>query len=104
MPRVTAEEVQRILVSHIRDVMALPGAGPPRGASDWRAVRLEDDLHADSLDLVEVVERVEQELGRRGVAVSLADSELAELATVGKLADALFARIAVGGGASGRAS
>lgn len=94
MAGITDDQVLAVLVARIRDVMALEGAGPPRGAqAGWRAVRFDEDLRADSLDLVEVLEGVETELGRRGVAVSLADAELADLPTVGDVVDALVARM-----------
>jgi acyl carrier protein len=86
--RVTAEEVLRLLVDGITRV--LPG-GERAGLapSDWRALRFGEDLHADSLDLVEVVEGAERALGRRGVTVHIADADLVNLRTVGDAADAL---------------
>jgi acyl carrier protein len=78
--------------------MALEGAGLPRGtrAAGWRDVRFDQDLHADSLDLVEVVEGVERDLRRRGLAVSVADADLADLETVGDAVDAFVARTSGG--------
>ena len=51
--------------------------------------RLSEDLHADSLDRVEMIERVEEALRRRGVAVRVPQDELAGLQTVGQAADRL---------------
>ena len=51
--------------------------------------RFDEDLHADSLDLVEVVEGVERALAERGLQVHLPDDELLGLQTVGEAADAL---------------
>lgn len=89
----TGEEVLAIVVDRVRSVMGLD-SGMPRGTSapDWRAVRFDDDLHADSLDVVEIVEGVERELHRRGVPVSVADTQLADLVTVGDAVDAFLAR------------
>jgi acyl carrier protein len=90
----TSEEVQAIVVERVRAVMGLEGPGLPRRttATDWRGVRFEDDLHADSLDVVEIVEGVERELRRRGLAVSVADAELVDLVTVGDAVDAFLSR------------
>ena len=48
--------------------------------------RFDEDLHADSLDLVEVVESVERELAQRGVQISVPDDELLAMQTVGEAA------------------
>ena len=48
--------------------------------------RFDEDLHADSLDLVEVVESVEKELRDRGFTVSVDDDALLGAATVGDAA------------------
>jgi acyl carrier protein len=53
------------------------------------ASRFDEDLHADSLDLVEVIEAVERELAERGSPVSVSDDELLGLETVGQAADLL---------------
>jgi acyl carrier protein len=91
----TSEEVLALMVERVRDVMAIEGTGLPRGtrAAQWRDVRLDEDLHADSLDLVEMVEGVESELRRRGHRVSVDDADLADLDTVGDVVDAFVARI-----------
>lgn len=91
---VNSEQVLAVVVDRVRAVMGLEGAGLPRGTSapDWRGVRFDDDLHADSLDVVEIVEGVERELRRVGLAVSVADAELADLVTVGDAVDAFLAR------------
>jgi len=90
--RVSAEEVLDLLVDGIRRVMGLDDgdlglAGRPAAA--WRGVRFDEDLHADSLDLVEVIEGVERTLRRRGVEVRVADVDLVRLRAVGDAADAI---------------
>jgi acyl carrier protein len=95
--RVTPEDVLDLLVDGIRSVMALGDrdlglTGRPRSA--WREVRFDEDLHADSLDLVEVIEGVERALARRGVAVRVDDVELVRLLRVGDAADAIAASAA----------
>ena len=58
--------------------------------------RFDEDLHADSLDLVEVVESVERTLRDRGFTLSVDDDALLAAETVGQAAD----RIAAGIGTS----
>ncbi len=91
----TAEEVLALMVERVRDVMAVEGPGLPRGtrATRWRDVRFDEDLHADSLDLVEMVEGVERELRSRGRKVSVGDADLADLDTVGDAVDAFVVRM-----------
>jgi acyl carrier protein len=51
------------------------------------AARFADDLGADSLDLVELVEALEQEFG-----VRIDDEELADIATVGEAFELIAAK------------
>jgi acyl carrier protein len=53
--------------------------------------RFDEDLHADSLDLVEVVESVERILAEQGVHVSLPDEELVTVKTVSDAAERIAA-------------
>ena len=82
---ITAQEVLALLVERIAGVLAVDGMAI--GAD----TRFDEDLHADSLDLVEVVEGVERELRARGVAVGLPDAELVALRTVGDAATRIAA-------------
>ena len=75
------DDVLDLVMEHVRVVLELPAE---RVTAD---ARFDEDLHADSLDLVEVVESVERALAGRGVAVSLPDEELLGLATVGQAAE-----------------
>ena len=56
-----------------------------------RASRFADDLDADSIDLIEVVNKAEQERG-----ISIAEEQLYDLETVGELVDLLDAQAAAG--------
>ncbi|MBA2528618.1 MAG: acyl carrier protein [Euzebyales bacterium] len=76
---VTPEEVLGLLVARVGAVMGRPQL---QVDADTRF----DDLNADSLDIVELVEGVEAELRRRGLRPSLGDAELAGLHTVGDAA------------------
>lgn len=55
--------------------------------------RFDEDLHADSLDLVEVVESVEKELRDRGFTVAVDDDALLTAETVGDAARFIAAGI-----------
>jgi acyl carrier protein len=56
--------------------------------------RFDEDLHADSLDLVEVVESVERALRDQGYELSVDDDELLAVTTVGEAAERIAAGIA----------
>jgi acyl carrier protein len=56
--------------------------------------RFDEDLHADSLDLVAVTESVERRLADRGITVTLSDEALADTRTVGEAADVIAAHTA----------
>jgi acyl carrier protein len=77
----STEEVYELLVERLAAVL---GVDP---AEIDASSRFDEDLHADSLDLVEVVEAVERTLDGRGLAVSVADEELASFTTVGQAAE-----------------
>jgi len=53
-----------------------------------------DDLDADSLALIELVEALEEELGERTVGFTIDDDDLAELKTVRDAVDYVVARLA----------
>jgi acyl carrier protein len=58
--------------------------------------RFDEDLHADSLDLVEVIESVEKALRDRGYQLSVDDDALLAATTVGDAADHIAAGLADG--------
>ena len=62
-----------------------------------REARFADDLDADSLALIELVEVLEAELGERTVGFSVDDEDLAELSTVGEAVDYVVARLGATG-------
>lgn len=84
----TREDVAGLLVARIGEVLALAPA------SIGESARFEEDLAADSLDLIEVVEAIERDLRHRGFAVSLPDDELTSLRTVADAVDRLHAHVA----------
>jgi acyl carrier protein len=58
-----------------------------------REARFGDDLNADSLALIELVEALEDELGERTVGFKVDDEDLADLHTVGDAVDYVVARL-----------
>jgi acyl carrier protein len=83
-PVLDLEEVQHLLRARVASVLGLDE--PP--ALD---ARFDEDLHADSLDLVEIIEGVESELSGRGVAAALPDEVLLDLRTVAEAAERIHA-------------
>ncbi|HEX6310380.1 MAG TPA: phosphopantetheine-binding protein [Acidimicrobiia bacterium] len=57
-----------------------------------------EDLEADSLALIELVEALEEELGERTVGFTIDDDDLAELKTVRDAVDYVVARLAATSG------
>jgi acyl carrier protein len=53
-----------------------------------------EDLGADPLALIELVEALEEELGERTVGFTVDDDDLADLQTVGETVDYVVARLA----------
>jgi acyl carrier protein len=58
-----------------------------------REARFAEDLDADSLALIELVEILEEELGERTVGFTVDDEDLADLRTVGDAVDYVVARL-----------
>ncbi len=52
-----------------------------------------DDLEADSLALIELVEALEEELGERSVGFRIEDEDLEDLKTVRDAVDYVFAKL-----------
>ena len=81
---VSKAEVLRLVLMRLAAVMGLPvDEVDPRS-------RLAEDLHADSLDLVEVVEGVERDLRARGVVAAIPEAELLTLGSVIDFADRVW--------------
>ena len=59
-----------------------------------REARFAEDLDADSLALIELVEALEEELGERTVGFRVDDEDLADLVTIGDAVDYVVARLA----------
>jgi len=60
--------------------------------------RFADDLDADSLALIELVEELEEELGERTVGFRVDDEDLADLTTVREAVDYIVVQLAAADG------
>jgi acyl carrier protein len=58
-----------------------------------REANFADDLGADSLALIELVEALEEDIGERTVGFTFDDEDLADLHTVGEAVDYVMARL-----------
>lgn len=82
------EEILHLVVARLGEVVAVDPATIPETA------RFEEDLAADSLDRLEVLEGVEADLRARGVHVALPDDLVESARTVGDAVERLHARAA----------
>lgn len=69
-------------------------------ATVTRTSRFAEDLDADSLALIELVETLEEEIGERTVGFRVDDEDLVDLRTVGDAVDYVVARVATASGAA----
>ncbi len=81
------DEVYRILRERLAEILEI----------DEDRIKLEssftEDLDADSLALIELVEALEEELGERTVGFSIDDEDLGDLRTVHEAVDYVVARL-----------
>ena len=81
------DEVYRILRERLAEILEI----------DEDRITLEsnftEDLDADSLALIELVEALEEELGERTVGFSIDDEDLGDLRTVQEAVDYVVARL-----------
>jgi len=82
-----AEEVLAMIRTHLSEILEI----------DEATITLEssfaDDLNADSLALIELVESLEEELGERTVGFSIDDEDLGDLKTVRDAVDYVVLRL-----------
>ena len=80
-------EVLQLVKDRLADILEIdPGT---IGEGDSFA----EDLHADSLALIELVEALEEELGERSVGFRIEDEDLEDLKTVRDAVDYVLARL-----------
>ena len=87
---VTRDEVVAMVRSHLAEILEI----------DDDTITLKstfaDDLNADSLALIELVEALEEELGERTVGFSIDDEDLGDLKTVRDAVDYVIHRLSTG--------
>lgn len=84
----TREEIVQLVVARLGEVVAVePG-------TIGESARFEEDLAADSLDRIEVLEGVEADLRSRGVHVALPDDVVQAVRTVGEAVERLHGHAA----------
>ena len=83
----SSDEVHALVRERLADILEIDEARIERSS------RFAEDLDADSLALIELVETLEQELGERTVGFSIDDDDLADLRTVGDAVDYVVLRL-----------
>ena len=79
--------VLEIVKANLADILEIDPATITEGQS------FVDDLDADSLALIELVEALEEELGERSVGFRIEDEDLVDLKTVRDAVDYVFERV-----------
>lgn len=88
----TRQEVFELIRDRLVDILEIEASEVHEGDS------FAEDLDADSLALIELVEALEEEIGERTVGFRIEDEDLEDLKTVRDAVDYVFSR--VGGDAS----
>jgi len=84
---VTADEVFVMVRGHLAEILELDDDTITMDS------RFADDLNADSLALIELVEALEEDLGERTVGFSVDDEDLGDLKSVRDAVDYVVARL-----------
>ncbi|MBW3556169.1 MAG: acyl carrier protein [Actinobacteria bacterium] len=83
-------EVFELIRDRLADILEVEPSTISEGAS------FSDDLDADSLALIELVEALEEELGERSVGFRIDDEDLEDLKTVRDAVDYVVAKLEAG--------
>jgi acyl carrier protein len=81
-------EVFALVRDRLADILEIDPSSITEGQS------FQDDLDADSLALIELVEAIEEELGERTVGFRIEDEDLEDLKTVRDAVDYVMGRVA----------
>ncbi len=84
------QAVFELIRDRLADILEIDAKGITEGAS------FNDDLGADSLALIELVESLEEELGERTVGFRIEDEDLEDLKTVRDAVDYVHAKLEAG--------
>ncbi len=79
--------VLELIREQLGDILEIDPTGISEGSS------FSDDLNADSLALIELVEGLEEELGERSVGFRIDDEDLEDLRTVRDAVDYVLAKL-----------
>ena len=82
------QQVLELIRERLADILEIGPETINEGSS------FSEDLDADSLALIELVEALEEELGERTVGFRINDEDLEDLKTVGDAVDYVVARLA----------
>jgi acyl carrier protein len=88
----TPDDVEQVVRERLAEILEIDEARIVRTA------RFAEDLEADSLALIELVETLEEEFGERTVGFTIDDDDLADLVTVGDAVDYVVARLGAAAG------
>ncbi|HVM08178.1 MAG TPA: acyl carrier protein [Acidimicrobiales bacterium] len=81
------QQVFELIRDRLADILEIDPSGISEGSS------FSDDLDADSLALIELVEALEEELGERTVGFRIDDEDLEDLKTVRDAVDYVVAKL-----------
>ena len=87
-PPMEPDEVLALLRERLAEILEIEESRITRDA------RFADDLDADSIAIIQLVESMEDELGERTVGFRIEDEDLADLETVGEAVDYMVLRLA----------
>jgi len=86
-PPMSRQEVLDLVRDRLADILEIEASSINEGDS------FADDLDADSLALIELVEALEEELGERSVGFRIEDEDLEDLKTVRDAVDYVVTRL-----------
>lgn len=89
-PPMTRQEIVELVRDRLADILEIEPTQINEGDS------FADDLDADSLALIELVEALEEELGERTVGFRIEDEDLQDLKTVRDAVDYVHGRVGDG--------
>ena len=84
---VSRDEVLALVREQLAEILEIDPSAIPEDAA------FAEDLHADSLALIELVEAIEEELGERSVGFRIEDEDLGDLQTVREAVDYVLSRL-----------
>ena len=93
-PPMEPDEVLALLQERLAEILEIDEGHITRDA------RFADDLDADSIAIIQLVESMEAELGERTVGFRIEDEDLADLETVGEAVDYMVLRLSATRGMS----